>query len=59
MPTGVPATLSYDFKLHIPQLDYFPLADSDTTMSLSVDMGITNPPQLLFKVLDYKEIESF
>jgi len=55
--SGLPATLSYDFKLHIPLLHYSPLADSDTMMSLSVDMGMTNAGQLLFRVTGYEEIE--
>jgi len=52
-----PATLSYDFKMHIPLLHYSPLADDDAIMPLSVDMEMTDYSQLLFRVVDYEVIE--
>lgn len=55
--TCQPATLSYDFKLHIPLLHYSPLAGDDTTMPLSVDMIIKNYDQLEFGVIDYQVIK--
>jgi hypothetical protein len=55
--TCQPATLSYDFKLHIPLLHYSPLAGDDTTMPLSVNMIIKNYDQLEFGVVDYQVIK--
>ncbi|HEW98585.1 MAG: RCC1 repeat- and reductase domain-containing protein [Candidatus Parabeggiatoa sp. nov. 3] len=55
--SGVPATLSYDFKLHIPLLHYSPFADVDGIMPLSVDLEMEDSSQMLFKVSGYKAIE--
>jgi len=49
------ATLSDDFKLHIPLLHYSPLPNDKAIMLLSIDMKITNSSQLMFKVVDYKK----
>jgi len=54
---GVPATLSADFKLHIPLLHYSPLADADAFMPMSVDMEMKDYSQLLFRVTGYEVIE--
>ncbi len=55
--TCKPATLSYDFKLHIPLLHYSPLAGNDDIMPLSVDMKMTNSSPYIFQVIDYKVIK--
>ena len=52
-----PATLSYDFRLHIPLLHYSPLADDKAIMPLSVDMLMKDYNQLLFGVSGYEVIE--
>jgi hypothetical protein len=55
--SGVPATLSSDFKLHIPLLHYSPLAEADAFMPMSVDMEMKDYSQLLFRVTGYEVIE--
>jgi len=55
--TCQPATLSDDFKLHIPLLHYSPLPNDKTIMPLSVNMRIKDSNQLLFKIVDYKVIK--
>ena len=55
--TCQPATLSDDFKLHIPLLHYSPLPNDKAVMLLSIDMKIKDSNQLLFKVVDYKLIK--
>jgi len=55
--TCKPATLSYDFQLHIPLLHYTPVKDVDTPMVLWVDFEPKDLKQLLFQVADYGEIE--
>jgi len=55
--SGIPATLSADFKLHIPLLRYFPLAESDAFMPMLVDMEMKDYSQLLFRVTGYEVIE--
>jgi len=52
-----PATLSYDFKLHIPLLHYSPLVGTNAIMRLSVDMEKKDGDQLLFGVIGYEVIE--
>ena len=51
------ATLSYDFKLHIPLLHYSPLPEADAFMSMLVDMEMKDYSQLLFRVTGYEVIE--
>ncbi len=55
--TCKPATLSYDFQLHIPLLHYTPVKDVDTPMVLWVDFEPKDLKQLLFQVAGYGEIE--
>ena len=55
--TCKPATLSSDFKLHIPLLHYSPLAGNDEIMPLSVDMKMTNSSPYIFQIIDYKIIK--
>ncbi len=55
--SGIPATLSTDFKLHIPLLHYSPLAEADAFMPMSVDMEMKDYSQLLFRVTGYEVIE--
>jgi hypothetical protein len=55
--TCEPATLSYDFKLHIPRLHYTPVKDVDTHMVLWADFEPNNLGQLLFQVTGYGEAE--
>ena len=52
-----PATLSSDFKMHIPLLHYTPLADDETVMPLWVDMNMADANNLQFKVTDYGVIK--
>jgi hypothetical protein len=54
---AVPATLSTNFKLHIPLLHYSPLAEADAFMPMSVDMEMKDYSQLLFRVTGYEVIE--
>ncbi len=55
--TCQPASLSHDFKLHIPLVHYSPLADDDAIMRLSVDLKMEEYSQMLFKVMGYEVIE--
>jgi len=51
------ASLSHDFKLHIPLVHYSPLADDEAIMRLSVDLKMEEYSQMLFKVMGYEVIE--
>ena len=56
--TCEPATLSSGFKMHIPLLNYTPLAgDESAVMPLWVDMNMVDANNLQFKVTDYGVIE--
>jgi len=55
--TCKPATLSSDFKLHIPLLHYSPLAGNNDIMPLSVDMKMTSSSPYIFQIIDYKVIK--